>query len=179
MTRYFLNLEVLKGISFDWNSIIKQIDVVRGKYRQRVHGSDITWSLISKFPACQTLELDHYFDNLTPESVFFYFNKIKNVAVDMHLEDKIFLVKNRKLKSALFSYSGPKITIEDLNDLTHIEMAFNIVQKLDSDLDKTKNCTNYPNEIFQSYKECDKKLIHEKMKHEYRILPFWPVGQKK
>ena len=107
------------------------------------------------------MELDHYFDpdNLTPETVMFYFNKTNNLAVDMYLEEKEFLVKNRKLKSSLFSYSGHKITIEDLDSITNIEMAFDVVQKLDSDLDKTKNCTYYPNEMFESYSECDKKFV--------------------
>ena len=175
MTFHF-SLEVLKGISFDWKSIVAEILVFgkTGKVK-RVSGSDINWSLTPKFPACQTVELDHYFDldNLTPETVMFYFNKTNNLAVDMYLEEKEFLVKNRKLKTSLFSYSGPKITIEDLDSITDIEMFFKVVQKLDSDLDKTKNCTNYPNEMFKSYKECDKKFVHEKMKQEFGIMPFW------
>ena len=176
MTFHFSNLEVLKGISFDWKSIVAEIIVVRktGKVK-RVNGSDINWSLTPKFPACQTVELDHFFDfnNLTPESVMFYFNKTKNLAVDMYLEEKEFLVKNRMLKSSLFSYSGPRISIEDLDSITNIEMAVNVVQKLDSDLDKTKNCTNYANEMFESYNECDKTFVQEKMKQEFGIMPFW------
>ena len=117
--------------------------------------------------------MEQYFPNLNPLSLFFYFKKIKNVAVDMHLEDKNFVVKNRKLKSSLFSYSGPKITFEDLNDVSSLHMAFSVVQKLDSDLDTTKKCTNYPNEMFESYEECDKKFVHEKMKQEFGIMPFW------
>ena len=117
--------------------------------------------------------MEQYFPNLKPLSLMFYFKKIKNVAVDMHLEDKNFVVKNRKLKSSLFSYSGPKITFEDLNEAKHIQMAFDIVQKLDSKFDKTNNCTNYPNEMFKSYEACDKKFVHEKMKQEFGIMPFW------
>ena len=103
----------------------------------------------------------------------FYFKKIKNVAVDMHLIDKNLVVKNRNLKSSLFSYSGPKVTIEDLYETTQIQMAFNVFQKLDSKLDKTKNCTNYPNELFESYNECDHKFVYKKMKKEFGIMPFW------
>ena len=83
---FFLNLEVLKGISFDWKSIVAEINVY-GKTgnKQKVIGSDIKWSLTPKFSACQTVELDHYFDldNLTPETVMFYFNKTKNLAVQL------------------------------------------------------------------------------------------------
>ena len=90
----FSNSEILKGVSFDWKSIVAGKLVVgkTGKVK-RVIGSDIKWSLTPKFPACQNVELDHFFDsdNLTPESVMFYFNKTKNLAIDMHLGEKNFL----------------------------------------------------------------------------------------
>ena len=149
------------------------IEFDTGRDRYSLNGSDIKWSLTSKFPACQTVELDHYFPNVNLLSLLFYFNKIKNVAVDLNLIDKNLVVKNRNLKSSLFSYSGTKVTIEDLNETTQIHMAFNVFQKLDSKLDKTKNCTNYPNEIFESYSKCDQKFVHKKMKKEFGLMPFW------
>ena len=128
-------------------------------------GTEIKWSLTSKFPACQTIELEDYFPNRIHKKCFFEFNKVKNIAVDFHLEDRNFVL-DRSLKSSLFEYSGPKIYIEDLQKETAISMASYLTQQHDSDLDVTKNCKNYPNENFISYKECDKKFVHEKFKNK-------------
>ena len=69
----------------------------------------------------------------------------------------------------MFQYSGPKIYIGNLQIVTSINMALHISQQHDSNLDVTKNCTNYPNENFKSYKECDKKFVHEKIKNKGRL----------
>ena len=169
---------MLEGISFDWKNIVNKIQV-EGKtkanllvQRKTVNGTNIKWSLTPKFPHCQTVELDEYFPDIQPESVFFYFKRIPNIAVVMHLEDRNIVV-DRSLKSSLFDYSGPKIFIDNLIHSTHIQMAFQMVQKIDSELDITKNCSNYPNEKFDSYKECDRKYVYDKMIKRCGLIPFW------
>ena len=121
-----------------------------------------------KFPACQTVELDDYFPNRIHKQAFVDFNQVRNIAVDVHLEDRNFVL-DRFLKTSLFEYSGPKISIKNLNEPFSVDMAFNLFQQVDSNLDETKNCTNYPNEEFLSYKECDRKFVYDKMKHKGSI----------
>ena len=137
-----------------------------------VKGSDIQWSLMPLYPACQTFKLDDYFPNLKPLQIFFYFNPIENLAFDLHLEDKNFIL-HRTLKSTLLAYSGPKITLESLTELMDIRMMVNVIQTIDSELDTKKNCTNYPNASFKSYQDCDRQFTNEKMKNRFGIMPFW------
>ena len=164
-------LDVLSGVSFDWPKIVKNVGVY-GKPRngssdnvEQKNGTEIRWSLTPKFPACQTVELDDYFPNRIHKQSFIRFNKVENIAVDVHLEDRNFVL-DRNIKSSLFGYSGPKINIENLYKVLDVNMAFNLFEHMDSSLDKTKNCTNYPTEKFKSYKECDKQFVYYKMKQK-------------
>ena len=119
---------------------------------ESVNGTDIRWSLTPKYPACRTFEFKDYFPNQKPLQIFFSFNQTENLAVDLHLEDKNFVL-HRTLKSALLAYSGPKITFENLNEITYTQVILNLIQTIDSELDIKKDCTNYPNNKFKSYKD--------------------------
>ena len=149
------------------------VGVVKTDYTwEDINGSDIRWSLTPKYPACQTFEFKDYFPNQKPLQIFFDFNPIENLAVDLHLEDKNFVL-HRTLKSALLAYSGPKITMENLNENMYTEVMLNVIQTIDSDLDIKRNCTNYPNTNFKSYKDCDRQFFYDKMKNKFGIIPFW------
>ena len=164
---------MLKGISFDWKKILKKVKVLTIDYVNRyVNGTDIKWSLIPKFRACQTFEFKDYFPHQKILQIFFYFNPIENLAVDLYLEDKNFVL-HRTLKSALLAYSGPKITFKSLTESKDIQIMLNVIQTIDSELDTKKNCTNYPNENFKSYQDCDRKFFYDKMKHGFGLMPFW------
>ena len=164
---------MLKGISFDWKKILKKVKVLTIDYVNRyVNGTDIKWSLIPKFRACQTFEFKDYFPHQKILQIFFYFNPIENLAVDLHLEDKNFVL-HRTLKSALLAYSGPKITFKSLTESKDIQIMLNVIQTIDSELDIKQNCSNYPNTNFKSYKDCDRKSIYDKMKNSFGIIPFW------
>ena len=138
---------------------------------ETVNGTDISWSQAPKYPACQTFELKDYFPNQKPLQIFFVFDQTENLAVDLHLEDKNFVL-HRTLKSALLAYSGPKITL-NLNENTYTQVMLNVIQTIDSELDMKQNCTNYPNANFKSYKDCDRQFFYDKMKNKFGIIPFW------
>ena len=161
--------DVLKGVSFDWNKILKQVDVLTIDYMlESVNGTDLRWSLTPKYPACQTFEFKDYFPNQKPLQIYFLFNPMENLAVDLHLEDKN-LVLQRPLKSALLAYSGPKITMENLNEITDTQVMLNVIQTINSELDGKQNCTNYPNINFKSYKDCDRQFFYDKIKNKGRV----------
>ena len=168
-----ISTDVLKGTSFDWNKILKEVAVYTIDHIwESVNGTDIKWSLTPKFPACQTFEFKDYFPKQKPLQIFLYFNPIENLAVDLYLEDKNFVL-SRTLKSTLLAYSGPKITLISLNEFMRIRMMVNVIQTIDPELDTKKNCTNYPNENFKSYRDCDRQFVYDKMKNTFGLMPFW------
>ena len=41
-------------------------------------------------------------------------------------------------------------------------------------LDPDKDCLNYPNQIYKSFKECDLKSVQQILFNKYdQIMPFW------
>merc|ERR1711879_1037310 len=56
---------------------------------------------------------------------------------------------------------------------TDIHIMLNVIQTIDLELDTKKNCTNYPNENFKSYQDCDRQYFYDIMKNRYGLMPFW------
>ena len=53
-------------------------------------GKNITWSVIPQFPACQTLDLSHYFNlsRMTPSHVIFIVKENLNLGIALEVVDK-------------------------------------------------------------------------------------------
>ena len=51
--------------------------------------------------------------------------------------------------------------------------ALTISQKIDLETDKGKNCKNYPNKNFSSYRECDENYVYNEVVKNYNMMPFW------
>ena len=68
------------------------------------------------FILCRTIDLSWYFDlgTLVPEQIILSFNKMVNHGVSIYVIDKNKHMK-RPLKVAMLDYTGPDITVEDLN----------------------------------------------------------------
>ena len=127
---------------------------------------------------CQTIDLAQYFDlqRNPPKQILFKFNVMKDKAVSLSIGDNK-LSPNRTLKSQTETYSGP--TIE------HYNMAFPVIKRFALTLDQTinsmaekdKNCTNYPNDKFSAFQECDEHFVLSKLNNTYDgIMPFWATG---
>ena len=56
-----------------------------GEYLRRVSEKSIRWSLMPQFPACQTLDLSHYFDmrSNAPVHIFFDLKQTKNLGITL------------------------------------------------------------------------------------------------
>ena len=169
-------LEVLSRTSFDWKNIVRRMDIYSlGRESFIVLGGDIKWNLVPTFPACQSIEIQDYLNNVTPLQLWFSFNKMNNIGVDLYLEDRHSVV-GRRVKSSVFAYLGSRITIENLANPVYQEIIVDIKQTYDSELNPDKNCKVYPNKNFQSFKSCDEKAVYNRMKRVFGIMPFWATN---
>ena len=143
-----------------------------------VLGTEIHWPLIMQFPMCQTINLSQYFDlqKRPPKQILFKFNVIENIAVSLTIGD-ILLSPNRTLKSQMETYNGPTIEHWNLAFPAIKRFALTVTQTINSEAEKAINCTNYPNEKFSSFKECDEYFVLNELNTTYDgIMPFWATG---
>ena len=127
---------------------------------------------------CQTIDLSQYFDlqRHLPKQILFKFNVIENIAVSLTIGD-ILLSPNRTLKSQMETYSGPTIEHWNLAFPAIKRFALTVTQTINSEAEKAINCTNYPNEKFSSFKECDEYFVLKELNSTYDgIMPFWATG---
>ena len=138
-------------------------------------GDEIKWPLIMQFPMCQTINLSQYFNlkQNTPKQIVFKFNVMKNMAVSLSIGDSNFST-NRTLKSQMETYSGPTIEHNNLAIPVIKRFSLRLTQTLDSEDQIDMNCTNYPNDKFSSFKECDENYVLNILNNTFDgIVPFW------
>ena len=145
-----------------------------GEYKY-YHGKNMSWSLIPQFPACQTLDLSRFFNlsRMAPSNVFFYFKKNLNLGIALEVGDKRKTLARRRLIQNSFEYEGAKIELEDLYSSKTRTYALTMSQTIDLETDKGKNCKNYPNKNFSSYRECDENYVYNEVVKNYNMMPFW------
>ena len=111
--------------------------------------------------------------------IFILVLKHDNLGISIYLEDKNKALK-RPLKTSMLDYSGPDISNPDISKPRKEKVILRIFQSLDSELDKDKNCVNYPNEKYSSYVECDESYVYNQFATKYKpVLPFWAVKDLK
>ena len=113
-----ISIDVLSNVTFDWATIFNSIffQTSSGKYLG-VSGRSISWSPIPQFPACQTLNISHYFDVkslVTARHFYFNFKKTKNLRLTLEIGDIRKSLIKRKLKSNGFDCEGTVIELKDL-----------------------------------------------------------------
>ena len=171
---YFL--EILAAVSFDWGSIVRSIEIYTSEDKKLpVNGTDIKWSLIPLYPACQRIDLNDYFDfsRHSPTFMSIYFNKISNLSVMIKVEDRRKSLVKRPLLSSTIDYEGSLLLIENLTSGAYTNVFFTFFENINLELGKGKGCRNYPTEKFLNYMECDMDFVYNEMKDKYKIMPFW------
>ena len=48
-----------------------------------------------------------------------------------------------------------------------------ISQDIRTETDPQSKCKNYPDELYENYKACDKKFVYDKLIDTENIVPFW------
>ena len=160
----------------DWSNILTRIAIQgpTGEYKY-YPGKNISWSVIPQFPACQTVDLTHYFNlsRMTPSFVFFFVKKNLNLGISIEVGDKRKAPARRRLIQNSFEYEGAKIKLENLYSSKTRTYAFTVSQTIDLETDKGKNCVDYPNANFSSYRECDENFVYNEVAEKYNMMPFW------
>ena len=158
----------------DWSNILTGIliQVPTGEYKY-YHGKNISWSALPQFPACQTVDLTHYFNLSTPSTVFFNVKKNQNLEIAIEVGDKRKALARRRLIQNSFEYEGAKIKLENLYSSISRTYAVTVSQTIDLETDKGKNCIDYPNKNFSSYRECDENFVYNEVVEKYNMMPFW------
>ena len=170
-----INLEILTEISFDWSSIVKFIEVDTDSIKLKIKGEDMNWSFIPNFPACQTIDLNDYFDfnKNVPIYIKFNLNKIPNLGVQLKVDDKKKHLIRRTLESNMFDYDGIPLKIKNLNSGMFYRFSLDFFETFNLKSDSGKNCEDYPTKTFSSYKDCDMDFVYNKMRNQYKLMPFW------
>ena len=136
----------------------------------KIYGKNINWSLVPIYPNCQYLNLIDYLDSktLTPIALWFFFGL--DLELLFYLEDRRKVV-GRTLVSNLLAYDGPILKI-NTSSRRETQAVFSLSQQILTDKDPNSECKTYPNNLYQSYKDCDKEFVSNYTK-KLNITPFW------
>ena len=105
--------------------------------------------------------------------VVFVFNKMDIGGVLVRIEDQKKTLRKRGLRSQINDYDGIPIEIDDLSSGITKKFFLTFSQRINLDTEEGIDCINYPGEEFQSYQDCDEDFVYNKMKNEFKIMPFW------
>ena len=108
-----------------------------------------------------------------PWHIFFHLKKTKNLGITLEIGDKRTSVVKRKLIAKSFDYEGTIIELEDLWSTKVKTYALTLSQTINLEADEGKQCRNYPNENFSSYRECDENFVYDEVLNNFNIVPFW------
>ena len=166
---------MLSYVTFDWTNILNKISlqITSGEFID-VDGQSIDWSPIPQLTACQSVDISHYF-NLTKivhPLIVFQFKKHPNLGITLGIKDKRKAPRRRTIKSNSLDYEGARIELKDLSSPKIVYYYITLSQTIDLETDKGKQCKNYPNQFFSSYRECDENFVYYEVK-KYKIMPFW------
>ena len=135
-----------------------------------LNGSNISWSQIPAYPACQIVDLTNFWNmtEIAPYLIEIRVAKTENLGFSLMLEDRGTVLKKRILKSKSMDFDRAPIELDDLNSTQFIHLYLKFKQTLE-----IEDCEIYPNKKFLDYKECDEEYIYREMKNTYKIMPFW------
>ena len=81
-------------------------------------------------------------------------------------------VTSRYLKYNRLMSSGLSLTFDDLQFASFIQVVNRISQSIYSEFDMEKKCQIYPNEKYESYKDCDDEFVQKEVS-KTGLIPFW------
>ncbi len=169
-------IDIIAEVSFNWTEIVRQISIYTKKHNfYFVKSKDVNWTKIPQFSACQIFDVIKYFSDYEDESIVqlkVKLNKLENVGVSISFEERNKALP-RRLKTNMLSYDGPSFHFADLFLTHNIRGIFRYHQIIHSEEEKKVRCKNYPYDGLESFGDCDKKYIHDKFLHDYKIMPFW------
>ena len=67
------------------------------------------------------------------------------------------------------------MTLNDLSKGGFLNFFVSISQTIDTEFNQQKKCSNYPNKMYESYKECDDEFVIEEVS-KIGLMPFWATN---
>ena len=111
------------------------------------------------------IDISKYIEENTPHTVYFWFKKTHNYAIELELDDGSWDTV-RPLYKRRMRQKGTNIFLLN-NEMKLVKKYFTTIsQTVHEEEDKTNNCNNYPNEDFDSYRDCDVVFT----RHAYQSL---------
>ena len=72
----------------------------------------------------------------------------------------------------MLAYDGPILKIDNASNGQEVRAVMSLAQQINIEKDENSKCANYPNEHYQSYKDCDQLFVFEFFQ-DRNITPFW------
>ena len=159
-------------------------DILRSVYI-RMHGckgtktigDQFTLDRINWFEECHVLNLTELGEKKLDgmEELIIFVNQsdrliLNNVTLELRVREKT-LAARREIMEHQFHHSGPYMIL----DRWSVYM-MRIKKNVFVEEDPSKNCRNYPNPDFASYKDCDYKYMREKVDEDFpglNLMPPW------
>ena len=124
-------------------------------------------------PNCRLLDINTNGGGV-PEKISFNLLNTENVSFHINIAEKNQALTKRRRDT--YAYNGPVPKIENLESET-LTIGLKIKQSYYSDKDKSKNCINYPNTKFKSFKDCDENFITDEME-KLNVMPYWATDDQ-
>ena len=162
-------------VSVNFSNIVNYINVYNSSSYYQTYDT-FKWSQIPIYPNCQELDLEEILMEVKPTlQISFFFHTDRNVRFSIIPQERNKILRKRRLKSNLISYSGPQIEIKDILKSPKVyDATLSLSQSISSERDSESNCALYPNENFDSYRDCDEYYVHKEfLKYDKRLMPFW------
>ena len=167
-------------VNINWSNLVTEV-YIEGPQGQVREMENITWSTLSLYPKCQTLDFlaNPYFDGSKPSREIIFVLPINKGFQDfsMKIQERNKLLTKRRLKSSMLAYNGPEITL-DMRESSSFQVILKMSQFIYLETDKERNCRTYPNPDYDSYRACDEHFVHQEMLREYGLTPFWATDNQ-
>ena len=129
------------------------------------------------------LDISQYLVNKTWSEVVIHIKNLTEISVDhvgIEIEDKK-LFTNRMILSNKHFFSGDKIGISQAKHWQEKSYSIVLEKAVFIEEDISKNCSNYPNEEFSSYNECDEDFIRMNLGDLYSVgyVPLWSTQERR
>ena len=161
---------MVKRISYNWSTIVENVGFVT-EDREHFQTKSFSWKSLHLYPTCQIIDFYDYFNMTTfsPPYVYFHPHMVEGLSLTIYVFERNKKTQ-RPLKSSFLSYSGPKISIPNLNEPRLMKIHNKISQSIH--IDSYQKCQDYPNSQYDSFDACDREFVKKKC-NEYNIVPLW------
>ena len=94
------------------------------------------------------------------------------MSITLEVVDSLKSLVKRSLALEAFDYEGSKMKLHLHKPQTKF-FALTLSQMVHLETDEGKNCINYPNQNFKSFRECDENFVYHEIKENFNFMPFW------